>query len=73
MMSYMCFLLFGLAAGLLNAKLGVQFDKRATSLPILTLPYGQFQASSYNSNSDVCKTMLICDGVMMTHIRFVVC
>lgn len=32
--------------------LGVQFDKRAT-LPTLTLPYGTWQASSYNAVADM--------------------
>ena len=32
---------------------GLSFDKRAGALPTLTLPYGTYQAKSYNANGDV--------------------
>ena len=59
MRSYSYILLLTLAAAVSDAKLGVRFEKRASSLPILTLPYGQFQASSYNSNAEVCTSRLL--------------
>ena len=34
-------------------ELGLRFDKRAGTLPTLTLPYGTYQASSYDANGDV--------------------
>ena len=34
-------------------ELGSQFDKRAGSLPTLTLPYGTYRAKTYNPNGDV--------------------
>ena len=37
------------------AELGLKFDKRAGVLPTLTLPYGTWQASSYDPNGDVCS------------------
>lgn len=36
------------------AKLGLSFDKRADSLPTLTLPYATYQAANYNPDGDVC-------------------
>ncbi|KAL9088950.1 MAG: hypothetical protein Q9165_006007 [Trypethelium subeluteriae] len=33
--------------------LGIKFDKRDDALPTLTLPYGTYQATKYDSNSDV--------------------
>ena len=39
-------------------ELGIQFDKRATTLPILTLPYGTYRASSYNPDADVRPDLL---------------
>ena len=36
------------------ANLGLNFDKRAGSLPTLKLPYATYQAASYNPNGDVC-------------------
>lgn len=36
------------------AELGLKFNKRAGALPTLTLPYGTWQASSYNPDGDVC-------------------
>lgn len=35
------------------ANLGLSFDKRAGSLPTLTLPYATYRAASYNPNGDV--------------------
>ena len=35
------------------ANLGLNFEKRAGSLPTLTLPYATYQASSYNPDGDV--------------------
>ena len=35
------------------ANLGLNFEKRAGSLPTLTLPYATYQASSYDSDGDV--------------------
>ena len=34
-------------------SLGVQHDKRAGTLPTLTLPYGTYRASLYNPDGDV--------------------
>ena len=34
-------------------ELGLKFDKRAGALPTLTLPYGTYQARSYDANGDV--------------------
>ena len=34
-------------------ELGIQFDKRAATLPTLTLPYGTYRASSYDADADV--------------------
>ena len=46
-----------LAASCLAAptKLGLEFNKRGSALPTLTLPYGTWQASSYDANGDVCS------------------
>lgn len=35
------------------AKLGLSFDKRADSLPTLTLPYATYQAANYNPDGDI--------------------
>lgn len=35
------------------AQLGLSFDKRADSLPVLNLPYASYQATNYNPNGDV--------------------
>lgn len=34
-------------------KLGLSFDKRADSMPTLTLPYATYRATEYNPNGDV--------------------
>ncbi|KAL8800938.1 MAG: hypothetical protein Q9182_004820 [Xanthomendoza sp. 2 TL-2023] len=34
-------------------QLGLKFDKRADSLPTLTLPYGTYRAAKYNPNGDI--------------------
>ncbi|KAL9594897.1 MAG: hypothetical protein Q9219_006774 [cf. Caloplaca sp. 3 TL-2023] len=34
-------------------RLGLQFDKRAGELPILTLPYATYRAARYNPNGDI--------------------
>lgn len=39
------------------ANIGLSFDKRAGSLPTLTLPYATYQATSYNPNGDVCLSL----------------
>lgn len=46
----LCLLSSSIAA---PVELGVQFDKRAGTLPTLTLPYGTYRASLYNPNGDV--------------------
>ncbi|MCJ1280955.1 hypothetical protein MMC26_000273 [Xylographa opegraphella] len=38
-----------------NAGLGVKFEKRSGSLPILTLPDAAYQAASYDASSDIYK------------------
>ena len=53
MLSFLFSLLVGFAVALPATRLGVHFEKRQDALPILTLPYGQFQASSYNALADV--------------------
>lgn len=35
------------------ADCGIRFDKRDGALPFLTLPYGTWQATKYDSNGDV--------------------
>ena len=53
-------LAFTLALGTLccaaPADLGLKLDKRAGTMPTLTLPYATYQASSYNPNGDVSTT-----------------
>lgn len=36
-----------------SAPLGLKFEKRSGSLPTLTLPYSTYQATSYDSTTDV--------------------
>ena len=40
-------------ATIAKSTLGIKLGERADSLPTLTLPYGTYQASSYDSNSDI--------------------
>ena len=35
------------------ADLGLKFEKRAGALPTLTLPYGTYQANSFDPNGEV--------------------
>lgn len=35
------------------SQLGLQFEKRAGALPILTLPYATYRAATYNPSGDV--------------------
>ena len=39
-------------------ELGIQFDKRASTLPNLVLPYGTYRASSYDAGADVRPDLL---------------
>ena len=40
-----------------SADLGITFDKRADSLPVLKLPYASYRAASYDPNGDVCTSL----------------
>ncbi|MCJ1229610.1 hypothetical protein MMC12_006279 [Toensbergia leucococca] len=49
-------LIFSLLAALITAaptESGLRFDKRAGSLPTLTLPYGTWQAASFDENGQI--------------------
>ena len=48
-------------------SLGLKFDKRSGSLPTLTLPYGTWQASSYDADGDVCVIHTVM--VIHTHVK----
>ncbi len=39
------------------ANLGISFEKRAGSMPLLKLPYATYQAAKYNANGDVCLSV----------------
>ena len=55
---FLLVLSFFLSCQAAPVELGIQFDKRAATLPTLTLPYGTYRASSYDADADVRPDLL---------------